>query len=144
MAGLHPRIIREAVASSIRAAGLAKEVGVFAYEPPTWAHPNSVTIYHAAGSDYAVTFGATGLASLALEVRIRCTAAMREEAERALDDLLAAGTGAGSSVWDALNADRTFSAAVRTFEFIDYRPPTFTDDDALEASYVILVHQARS
>jgi hypothetical protein len=117
MAGLNPAAVREAVKAQLDNAGLARTVAVHLYHPGG-DDDDAITQYPciiigwADSADYRETFGAQGIASLPLELDIRTQAADPRSAEKALDDLLAAGTGADSSIFDALDADVTLDATV--------------------------------
>lgn len=146
MAGINPRAVREAIQASIRAAGMSRDVAVYAYPPESLAYP-AVTIGWAQG-DYAITFGAAGIAQMRFAVDVRTTAAEIDSAAIALDDLLSAGTGAASSVYDALTADPTFGAAVGGSAVTDFTPPRRSQavDGTPEwvATFVVTATQPRS
>ena len=148
MAGLIPRTIREAVKATIDSAGLGRSVAVHAYAPTV--DPDAVSQYPciligwADPANYRLTFGAQGIASLPLELEIRTQSADGISAEMALDDLLAAGTGAGSSIWDALDSDATLGGAVRTSTCVPSSPPRPQGDGRWSASIVLTAYAARS
>ena len=148
MAGLIPRTIREAVKKTIDSAGLGRSVAVHAYAPTV--DPDAVSQYPciligwADPADYRLTFGAQGIASLPLELEIRTQSADGISAEMALDDLLAAGTGAGSSIWDALDSDSTLGGAVARTICVMSAPPRPQGDGRWSASLVLTAHAARS
>jgi hypothetical protein len=149
MAGLIPRTIREAVKKTIDQAGLGRTVAVHAYAPTV--DPDAVSQYPciligwADPANYRLTFGAQGIASLPLELEIRTQSADGISAEMALDDLLAAGTGSGSSIWDALDTDRTLGGVVTAATtLVMSSPPRPQGDGRWSASLVLTAHAARS
>jgi len=148
MAGLIPKTIREAVKRTIAEAGLGRTVAVHAYAPTADADAVAqypcVLIGWADPAQYRVTFGAQGIASLPLELEIRTQSADGVSAEMALDDLLAAGAGAGSSIWDALDSDATLGGAVRTSTCEMTAPPRPLGDGRWSATLVLTAHAARS
>lgn len=148
MAGLNPGTIRTAIKAQIDAASISRALTVYDYPPETVAYP-CVAILHADESpDYAVTFGPSGIASMPFVVDIRTTSADGVSAAKALDDLLTAGTGSTSSVFDALNADHTLGGAIRSFTWSGYTPPQIREDvngaRFMSASFVLLCHVSRS
>lgn len=129
MAGLNIIAVREAIAAQLQAAQIDR-LAVYAYDPgdpPTYP---AAIVQHANDGNYATTFGPKGLAEVTMRVQLRANAADSESAERALDALLSAGTGADRSVYDALDADRTFGGTVYTFTIADIAWPTQTNDQA--------------
>lgn len=117
MAGLLPKVIRQAIVDTIRSAGVSRPLALYAYRPVT-GDPTEypcVIVSHARGADYATTFGAAGIAELPLQVEIRTQATDGTSGEMALDDLMSAGLGSDSSIYDALDADRTLGGKVATF-----------------------------
>ena len=146
MAGLNISAVRYGIAAVIQG-NLERAVNVYAYPPAILQYP-AISIDHA-GGNYAVTFGAQGLAQLALRVTIDVTAADMQAAAIALDDLLCAGTDATASVYDALTSDPTFGGVVGGSSVTDYTPPTQTiaAGDGVpvwRASFVVTVYQPRS
>jgi len=154
MAGLDIKATRNAIATVLEAASIGQDVAVYAYSPGP--DPDIVTgspailIGHAPGTDYRLTFGARGLAQLKLEIEIRCTSADGVSAELALDDLLNAGTGATSSIFDALTADPTFGGVVGNSELSDPTPPRPVRPGGSgpvaywSASFTLTIYQPRS
>lgn len=127
MAGLVIGTIRTALKTRLDAASMTRSVAVFDYAPDD---PDAITQYpcivirHASPIDYAVTFGPAGIAELPLLVEVRAQAADGRSAEKVLDDLLSAGTGATSSVYDAIMGDVTLGGACRTLRIVAASPPT--------------------
>ena len=101
MAGLNISAVRYGIAAAI-SAQVQRAVAVYAYPPAILQYP-AISIDHA-GGNYAVTFGAQGLAQFALRATVDVTAADMQAAAIALDDLLCAGTDATASVYDALTS----------------------------------------
>lgn len=148
MEGLHPVTVREALQAAIQNAGLDKTVAVHAYDPgaPHHQYP-ALIIGHGTGVDYAITFGPRGIAVLNLQVEIRTSAVEPAGGGRQLDELLAAGTGANSSVFDALRSDPTLGGVVGDCTVKSATPPRYVDDESgtyWTSTLPITVHQARS
>ena len=148
MAGLDPGAIRTAIKTQLGAASISRAITVYDYPPEACSYPCIAILHAGESADYAVTFGATGIASMAFRVEIRTTSADGISAAKALDDLISAGTGADSSVYDALNADHTLSGAIRTFTFTGFSPPQIREDVTgtrfMAASFTITCHASRS
>ena len=114
MAGLNIGTIRTAIKTVLDLSSIARDVAVYAYAPGP--DPDVVPGYPAvlighgnAGVDYMLTFGSRGLTQMDLEIEVRTASGDGGmSAERVLDDLLSAGTGTTSSIFDALNTDPTF------------------------------------
>lgn len=129
MAGLNIIAVREAIADQLKAAQI-EGLSVYAYDPGDPPSYPAAIVQHAGAGDYATTFGAQGVAEVTMRVQLRANAAESESAERTLDALLSAGTGASRSVFDVLDADRTFGGTVSTFTISDVAWPTQTNDQA--------------
>lgn len=150
MAGLIPRTVREALAQQLTN-NLQMVIGVHAYAPgsdPDFvpAYP-AILIGHADGTDYALTFGARGIAQMSLEVEVRTASGDNGvSAEMAADDLFAAGTGANSSVYDALMTDVTLGGVVSTLKVESVSPPRPIDTTSGRWSftYTVSVYAPRS
>jgi len=148
MAGLNPKAVREALAAQLKN-NIQRGIGVHAYAP--MLDPDGVPSYpviligHAQEStDYALTFGSQGIAEMHLEVEVRTHSADGRSGEEALDDLFAAGSGASSSVYDALMSDVTLGGLTHTLRVVDVRAPRSLGDGRWSAGWVIAVCQARS
>lgn len=148
MAGLNPAAVREALAQQL-ANNIQHGVGVHAYAPSF--DPNDVPDEdgriggHAENStQYEVTFGPRGIATMHLEVEVRTQSADGVSAERLLDELWAAGDGQSSSVFDALNTDRDLGGVVSTMTIVGARAPRPLGNGVWSAAYVVAVHQPRS
>jgi hypothetical protein len=149
MAGLNPRRVREAVKAALDGSGLSRTVAVHAYaptaDPDFTAQYPCVLIGWADSADYRMTFGAQGIASLPLELELRTQSADGISAEMALDDLLAAGTGAAASIWDALDADPTFGGVVTAAsKCVMTTPPRPLGDGRWSCTFTLTTHAARS
>jgi len=148
MAGLTPKLVREALQKQL-ANNLSRDVGVHAYAPlldvrEFTGYP-AILISHAPEStDYALTFGSQGIAEMHLLVEAFTDSPDGVSAEMALDDLFAAGSGASSSVYDALMSDVTLGGLTHTLRVVDVRAPRSLGDGRWSAGWVIAVCQARS
>lgn len=150
MAGLHIPTIRTALKTRLDAATMTRPVAVYDYVDD----PDAVTQYpfifmgHAEPIGYEITFGSQGIAELPLRVEVRAQAADNRSAEKVLDDLLSAGTGATSSLYDAINADRTLGGACRTLLIESASPPqprtTANGINYWSASYTLKIQASRS
>lgn len=148
MAGLTPKAVREALAAQI-AGNVQRGIGMHAYAPlidteEAPAYPAGIIGHAQEGTDYALTFGPDGIAEMHLEISFYTHSADGKSAEQALDDLIAAGDGAGSSIYDALMADVTLGGIVRTLRVVNFRPPRSLGNGKWGASYIIAIYQARS
>lgn len=148
MAGLNPEAVREALAQQL-ANNIQRGVGVHAYAP--MIDPNDVPAYPAIlighadpSTQYEVTFGPRGIATMHLEVEVRTQSADGVSAERLLDQLWAAGDGQSSSVFDALNTARDLGGVVSTMTIVSARAPRPLGNGVWSAAYVVAVHQPRS
>lgn len=150
MAGLIPKVIRQAIVDTVKRSAVSRPLALHAYKPIT-GEPTEypcLLVSHATGADYATTFGAAGIAEMPFRVEIRCQSADGISGEMALDDLMAAGTGADSSIYDALNADRTLGGKVATYTVVDVEQPeerTSPDGtDYWRGAFVLSIKQPRS
>ena len=151
MAGLVPKVIREAIVNTLRSSAISRPLALYAYKPVTgepMEYP-CVLVSHATGADYATTFGDRGIAEMPMRVEIRSTSTDGISGEMILDELMAAGTGADSSVYDALTADRTLGAKVATFTVLDVEQPNerlFSDGTSAYwvGAFVLSIKQPRS
>lgn len=111
MSGLTLRDIREALAQTITA-GISRQTNVYPYGVGDPKFP-AITIEPDSGDyvDYWLTFGSAGLAAVRLVLVLEPGGNDPVSAGIALDDYLSAGTGNGSSVIDAVLADRTLGLA---------------------------------
>lgn len=149
MAGLVIGTIRTALKTRLDAASMTRAVAVYDYVDDRDAVTQYPCIFigHADPVDYAITFGSAGIAELPLEVEVRAQAADQRSAEKVLDDLLSAGTGATSSVYDAINADRTLGGACRTLTVVAASPPRPGSNQNgvyWTTSYTIKIYASRS
>lgn len=149
MAGLIPRTVREALAQQLTN-NLQRVVGVHAYAP-NGNDPDAVPGYpailigHAPDTDYQITFGAQGIAKLLLQVEARTWSADNGmSAEIALDDLFAIGTGANSSVYDAIMLDPTLGSTVENIEYVDVSPCRPISEGRWSFTHTIAVYARRS
>lgn len=148
MAGLIPRTVREALAQQLTN-NLQMVIGVHAYAPgsdPDFvpAYP-AIRIGHAPGTNYTTTFGPQGIAKMALQVEaLTSSADGGVSAEMALDDLYAIGTGANSSVYDAIMTDPTLGGALENIEYVDVAPPRPIGDGRWSFTHTIYVYARRS
>lgn len=114
MAGLNIRTCRQAVATNLESAGLAKRVEIYAYNPfpPDFGIlPDRCAIisHDDPGPEYQGTFGASALTTLHLSIELRTWSADgRVQAEQDMDDMLSVGTGSSISMFDALSVNPTF------------------------------------
>lgn len=125
MAGLIPKVIRQAIVDTLGSAGISRPLALYPYKPIT-GEPTEypcVIVSHANGANYATTFGDKGIAEMPLRVEIRALSADGSSGEMVLDDLMAAGTGADSSIYDALDADRTLGNKVATYTVVNIEQP---------------------
>ena len=148
MAGLNPKAVREKLAEQL-ANNIQRGIGVHPYAPMLDADavPSYpvILIGHAQEStDYALTFGPQGIAEMHLEVEVRTHSADGKSGEIALDDLFAAGSGASSSVYDALLSDVTLGGQCRSLRVVSVRPPRPLGDGVWSAAYIVAIYQARS
>ena len=111
MSGLTLGDIRNALAATITA-GVDRQTNVYAYPVGDPKLP-CITIEPDSGDyvDYWLTFGAAGLAAVRMVLVLEPGGNDPVSAGIALDDYLSAGTGNGSSVIDAVLADRTLGLA---------------------------------
>lgn len=107
MSGLTLGEIRNALATTI-ADGIDRQTNVYAYPVGDPKLP-CITIEPDSGDyvDYWLSFGAAGLSAVRLVLLLEPGGNDPVSAGIALDDYLSAGTGNGSSVIDAVLADRT-------------------------------------
>ena len=104
-----------------------------------------ILIGHAQEStDYALTFGSQGIAEMHLEVEVRTHSADGRSGEEALDDLFAAGSGASSSVYDALLSSDTLGGTISRLRVVNVRPPRPLGNGVWSAAYIVAIYQARS
>lgn len=148
MAGLNPKAVREALKSQL-ANNLSRVVGVHAYAPlldvREFSSYPAILISHAPEStDYALTFSDQGIAEMHLLVEAFTDSPDGISAEIALDDLFAAGSGASSSVYDAILSSDTLGGLVARLRVVDVRPPRSLGDGRWSAGWVVAVYQARS
>jgi hypothetical protein len=110
MSGLTLATIREALATTIRN-GVNRQVTVTAY--PADVPPPAITIEPDSGDyvDYWLSFAGAGLAAVRFALVVEPGGNDPKSAAIALDDFLSAGQGNGSSVIDAVMADRTLGLA---------------------------------
>lgn len=113
--GLNIGNTREALKATIVKAGLARDIAIHAYDPylEAEAHhqfPAIVISIADNGIEYRRTMGAHGIASLTLLLEIRTQDG--PDGERVMDDLLNAGTGTSSSLFDAIASDPTLGGVV--------------------------------
>ena len=111
VSGLTLGDIRNALAATITA-GVDRQTNVYAYAVGDPKLP-AITIEPDSGDyvDYWLTFGSAGLAAVRLVLVLEPGGNDPVSAGIALDDYLSAGTGNGSSVIDAVLADRTLGLA---------------------------------
>ena len=108
---LDPYTIHVALADQIRDY-IAADVNVY-----PWPHrtPDLPAVSIWPGAEYLAyigTFGPNGIADMMLEVVVQQSAADDESEFKFLSDLLAVGTGAGSSIMDAVHLDRSLGGLV--------------------------------
>ena len=111
--GLNLRAIREAIKAQLDAAGFDRSVTVYAYHPGSLTFPCIIVRPASDYVGYFTTFGENGLADVQFEIEIQTTGRVID-AQMALDDWLSVGSGATSSLVDALMADVTLGGAVQT------------------------------
>lgn len=111
MSGLTLGDIRNALAATITA-GVDRQTNVYPYPVGDPKLP-CITIEPDSGDyvDYWLSFGSAGLAAVRLVLVLEPGGNDPVSAGIALDDYLSAGTGNGSSVIDAVLADRTLGLA---------------------------------
>ena len=111
MSGLTLGDIRNALAATITN-GVDRQTNVYPYPVGDPKLP-CITIEPDTGDyvDYWLTFGSAGLAAVRLVLVLEPGGNDPVSAAIALDDYLSAGTGNGSSVIDAVLADRTLGLA---------------------------------
>lgn len=150
MAGLVRSVIRQAIVDTVRRSAVARPLAMYAYKPIT-GEPTEypcLLVSWADGANYASTFGAAGLAEIAVSVELRAQSADSLSGEQVLDALMDAGTGADSSVYDALNADRTLGSKVATFTVLDIeQPEERTSPDGTtywRGAFILSIKQPRS
>lgn len=116
MAGLVPATVRAAIKSTLDAASISRALAIYAYRPfwtaDQFTQYPCLIIGYDTDTEYMGTFGPHGLAELHLRLELRTESSDCISAEMAMDAFLAAGTGADSSVFDALLADPTFGGVV--------------------------------
>jgi hypothetical protein len=150
MAGLNISQVREAVKKALSGAAFARTVAVHAYDPHTdpEAHHQYPCVIMSIGDDgiqYRTTFGARGVAQLALRLEVRTPDG--PDGEKMMDDLLSAGTGATSSLFDALAADETFAGTIASGVALSVTAPrrlTNGTSNYWSATYTLTVNQPRS
>lgn len=116
MSGLDLKAVHEALADQIRA-GIA-DAGKFTVQPfpSTSARPVIEVWPDTDYITYVETFGARGVSTIRLVVRVLLSNANAETEWLAACRLLSAGTGFTSSITDAVMADKTLGGAVATVQ----------------------------
>ncbi len=112
--GLTLSQIRTAIHDQLRA-NLSRDVNVDATGEGKPAPVVRVQLRPSDPIDYWVTFGESGIAQAAFEVQV-IPANTDQSAVKRLDDFLSVGTGNGSSVVDALMADKTLGGVAQTIQ----------------------------
>jgi hypothetical protein len=126
--------IREAIGAQLRA-NLHRETNVYVYDEGS-ALP-SVSLTLDVPPTYYESFGPPRqLQSVTFLVTVTPGASERKSAVSALDNYLSSGTGNGSSVIDALDADPTFGGVAMQF---DYEPRDY-DPVNVTATFALTVH----
>jgi len=123
--------IRTALVDKIRAT-VARDVNVYPYP---LQNPNLPSVTVTAGGsggyiDYQVTSGTSPVCDVYFTVTVVATAADEVSPQIVVDDLLSAGTGQGSSLIDALIADRTLGAVVQNLHIGTASTPRTQVDDS--------------
>lgn len=148
--GFNLRAIRKAVQDTLRLAPIARTVAFHAYDPfndPAGHHQLPAVIISIAddGIKYRGTFGAAGLASVVLQLEVRTQDG--PDGEAMMDDLLSAGTGADSSLFDALTADPTFGGVISVGTTLESSSPKRMKNESMtfwSATFKLTCHQPRS
>jgi hypothetical protein len=116
--GCNPKAIHEALANQIRAR-ISADVEVYAWPQRSPAN-KSVTVWPGSGGEwinYIETFGANGTAIMMVELVIDFDSIDDESEFALLSDLASCGTsggtGAPSSLFDAVHSDRSLGGAVQ-------------------------------
>lgn len=110
MSGLTLGEVRNALAATITA-GVDRQTNVYAYPVGDPKYPAITIEPESDYVDYWLSFGSAGLAAVRMVLVLEPAGNDPVSAGIALDDLLSAGTGNGSSVIDAVLADRTLGLA---------------------------------
>lgn len=112
MSGLDLKAVHEALANQI-SAGIAN-VGSFTVQafPSTSPRPCIEVWPDSEYVNYHVTSGPAGLSDVSLVIRVYLSAANAESEWLIACRMISAGTGHGSSIYDAVMADRTLGGAV--------------------------------
>jgi hypothetical protein len=111
MAGLTLSAIREALAAQLKL-NIARDVNVRAYPPMSGTGPAILIDLDPDAVDYWMTMGAAGVSTVRLTLKVDpALGGDMESAARRLDEMLSAGVGNGSSIVDAVMADRTLGLA---------------------------------
>lgn len=150
MAGLNISQVRTSVKDALSKAAFARKVAVHAYDPYTdpEAHHQYPCVIISIGDDginYRTTFGAAGVAQLVLRLEVRTPDG--PDGEKMMDDLLGAGDGATSSLFDALANDETLGGVVGSAVALSVTAPRrFTNgtNNYWSATYSLTVNQPRS
>lgn len=106
---LNLEAIHRALAAQIRA-GIARDTNVYPFPVEDPQYP-CVSIYPDS-IDYFTSFGPNGTADLNLRLKLEVSADSAESAAIKVCDYLSVGTGNGSSIIDAVHADRTLGGIV--------------------------------
>lgn len=112
MSGLTLSDIREALKAQLDANLTGREQTVHAHPQGDYTYPAIVIdLDDGDAIDYWQTFGPGGLAAVRFVVLVETAGLDRESASIARDDYLSVGSGNGSSIIDAIHADRTLGLA---------------------------------
>jgi hypothetical protein len=126
--------IREAIGAQLRA-NLEKQTNVYVYDEGSDVPSVSLTLD--APPIYYESFGPPRqLEAVTFLVTVTPGASDRKSAVITLDKYMSSGTGNGSSVIDALDADPTFGGVVMSF---DYEPREY-DPLTVTATFALTVH----
>jgi hypothetical protein len=124
VSGLQLTPLREAIAAQIKLY-IQRDANVFPYQVGDDFPLIEIRYPDGTYVDYTNTFGATGISEVHLDVVITCKGS-GDDAQRVLDDYLSMGDGNGSSVVEAICADKTFGGLAETcrgvnggFEVVD-------------------------
>lgn len=154
-AGLSPQNAREAIARTLES---LRDVKVYPYAPnvevddvlddyPCVIIRHSRSPYAPLGGDrtgFAGTFGPRGLANMSFDLELLTQSADGITAEKTMDEYVAAGTGAGLSMWDALAADTTFGNVVGGSVVTNFVAPRRAGRGVWSATWTVTIMQRKS
>lgn len=154
-AGLSPQNAREAIGRTLES---LRDVKVYPYAPnadpddvldkyPCVIIRHSRSPYSPLGGDrsgFAGTFGPRGLANMSFDLELRTQSQDGITAEKAMDEYVAAGTGAGLSMWDALATDTTFGNVVGGSSVTNFTPPRPIAWGVWSATWTVTIQQRKS